>query len=337
MNLQNKYLLHWYQSIICLIFLMIILGGFTRLTDSGLSITEWGVVSGIIPPLNQHDWDALFAKYQEIPEFKLINFAMNIADFKQIFWLEYLHRILGRILGIITISGFMVFVTSKVFTSLQKKRISIMTLLIPIQGVIGWFMVKSGLSDNVDVSHYMLALHLTTAFLFLFILAWFYYDETHDNLVINSKIEYLLLLRLIIVLSFIQIIYGGLVAGLNAGLIYNEFPLMGGSYFPSEIFATSQLVLDLVENPAIVQFIHRNIAFALSGLIIYLGCKFYKNFTIYIKKQYKLVIYLLLLQMLIGVSVLLTSVNIYLAILHQFIAAILIYRLSWFYMSVLKS
>ncbi|MBT4922238.1 MAG: COX15/CtaA family protein [Rickettsiales bacterium] len=316
---------------------MIILGGFTRLTDSGLSITEWGVVSGIIPPLSQHDWSVLFRKYQEIPEFKLINFAMSIDGFKQIFWLEYLHRILGRILGIITISGFFAFLTCKTFSGKQKKHISIITVLIPIQGVIGWFMVKSGLSDDIDVSHYMLALHLTTAFALLFILARFYYDEYHESLVIKERAGYLFFLRAIICVAFLQVVFGALVAGLNAGLIYNEFPFMGEGYLPREIYDNNLLSPSLVENPAIVQFIHRNIAFILSGLIILFGYKFYKTFNIYIKKQYKLVIYLLLLQMLIGVLVLLTSVNIYLAILHQFIAAIFIYRLSWLYMSVLKN
>ncbi len=173
---------------------MIVLGGFTRLTGSGLSITEWNVISGILPPLNHNDWLVLFAKYQEIPEFKQVNFSMDVNEFKQIFWLEYLHRILGRVIGLVTIFGFLAFVFNKNFSIAQKLRIVFVTIFIPIQGLIGWLMVKSGLTDNIDVSHYMLALHLTMAFLLLFILSRFYFFEQNPDLsrtFVTHKVKFL--------------------------------------------------------------------------------------------------------------------------------------------------
>ncbi|MBL6785588.1 MAG: COX15/CtaA family protein [Rickettsiales bacterium] len=315
---------------------MIILGGFTRLTGSGLSITEWNVFTGILPPLNHADWQILFAKYQLIPEFKIVNFDMNVEDFKRIFWLEYLHRILGRIIGLVTIFGFIFFIRDKNISVSMKKKIAFITFFIPVQGLIGWYMVKSGLKDNVDVSHFMLAFHLTMAFILLFLLARFYHDAKFPNTKLVTK-NYSKFVKFIIVIAFIQVVFGAFVAGLKAGLIYNEFPMMGDGFLPLEIYDHRFFSFAYINNPAIVQFIHRITAYLLSILIIILGVKFYKEFDLKIKKQYKLVIYTLLLQIIVGITVLLTSLNIYLAVIHQLIAAILIYILSWFYISILRT
>jgi cytochrome c oxidase assembly protein subunit 15 len=315
---------------------MIILGGFTRLTGSGLSITEWNVISGILPPLSHADWLGLFAKYQEIPEFKEVNFSMDVYEFKQIFWLEYLHRILGRVIGLVTIFGFLAFVFNKNFSLAQKLRIIFVTIFIPIQGLVGWLMVKSGLTDNVDVSHYMLALHLTMAFLLLFILARFYFLEKNPELNKTFVTNPVKLLRFFIFVLFVQVVYGAFVAGLKAGLIYNQFPNMGYGLVPDEFYDNAFLSLASFDNPAIVQFIHRNLAYLLTLLFAIFGFKFYQKLNSYQQKQYKLVFLIILVQIVIGVSVLLSLLNMYLAVLHQFVAAILVYRISWFYMSLLE-
>jgi cytochrome c oxidase assembly protein subunit 15 len=315
---------------------MIILGGFTRLTGSGLSITEWNVISGILPPLSHEDWLSLFSKYQEIPEFKKINFSMDVFEFKQIFWLEYLHRILGRVIGLITILGFFAFVFKKNFSLRQKLRIIFVTIFIPVQGLVGWLMVKSGLTHNVDVSHYLLALHLTMAFLLLFILARFYFFEQNADLPKTFVTNFVKLLRFIISILFLQVIYGAFVAGLKAGLIYNQFPNMGSGLVPDEFYDNAFLSLASFDNPAIVQFIHRNLAYFLILLFTIFGFKFYQKLNSYQQTQYKLVFLIILVQIVIGVSVLLSFLNMYLAVLHQFVAAILVYKISWFYMSLLK-
>ncbi len=315
---------------------MIILGGFTRLTGSGLSITEWNVISGILPPLSHEDWLSLFSKYQEIPEFKKINFSMDVFEFKQIFWLEYLHIILGRVIGLITILGFFAFVFKKNFSLRQKLRIIFVTIFIPVQGLVGWLMVKSGLTHNVDVSHYLLALHLTMAFLLLFILARFYFFEQNADLPKTFVTNFVKLLRFIISILFLQVIYGAFVAGLKAGLIYNQFPNMGSGLVPDEFYDNAFLSLASFDNPAIVQFIHRNLAYFLILLFTIFGFKFYQKLNSYQQTQYKLVFLIILVQIVIGVSVLLSFLNMYLAVLHQFVAAILVYKISWFYMSLLK-
>jgi len=315
---------------------MIVLGGFTRLTGSGLSITEWNVISGILPPLSHKDWLVLFAKYQEIPEFKEVNFSMDVYEFKQIFWLEYLHRILGRVIGLVTIFGFLAFVFNKNLLVMQKLRIIFITIFIPIQGLIGWLMVKSGLTDNIDVSHYMLALHLTMAFLLLYILARFYFFEQNPELSKTFVTHPVKFLRFLIFVLFFQVVYGAFVAGLKAGLVYNQFPNMGYGFVPDEFYANAFFSLASFDNPVIVQFIHRNLAYLLTLLFTIFGFKFYKNLNSYQQKQYKLVFFIILVQIVIGASVLLSFLNMYLAVLHQFVAAILVYRISWFYMSLLE-
>ena len=213
-----------------IISIMIVVGGLTRLTDSGLSITEWQLFSGLFPPLNQNDWILYFNLYKEIPEFKLQNFNMTLQEFKVIFWWEWAHRFLGRVIGL----GFLI---PLIYFSFKIKVSKILDLyfiffLICFQGFIGWYMVSSGLVDRVDVSHFRLSIHLLIAFLILSLIFWNYLKYQNYKQVlggINSIIPFIFL-----VLILIQIVIGAFVSGMDAGKIYNSWPLMGNTYFPND-------------------------------------------------------------------------------------------------------
>ena len=317
----NKYILFWYKSIILLIFFIIIIGGLTRLTDSGLSITEWNVFTGLLPPLTNQGWLELFSKYQKIPEFIIENPDMNIQGFKNIFWLEYIHRIIARLIGIVAIVGLLYFSFNKNITKSSLSKIFITTILIPIQGLIGWYMVKSGLSDRIDVSHFMLAFHLCSAFFILFLVSFFFYQEKYKIRKFNfSKNSFAFLI--IILMSFIQVAFGGFVAGLKAGLIYNQFPLMGNNFIPLEIYNLHNFN-SFFSDSAAIQFLHRIFAYLVFTIILIypLFFKLEKN----IMKIYKVLIFLIVLQFIMGIFTLLTMVNYFLAISHQLLAAIIIY------------
>ena len=221
----------WLISMFWIISIMIIVGGLTRLTDSGLSITEWQLFSGFFPPLNQNDWVVYFNLYKEIPEYKLQNFNMTLQEFKIIFWWEWGHRFLGRLIGI-------VFLIPLIYFSFKIKLLKLINfylifILICFQGFIGWYMVSSGLIDRVDVSHFRLSAHLIIAFLILSLIFWNYL-EIKENHIISTPIKNIIPF-LFLALIFAQIIIGAFVSGMDAGKIYNSWPFMGNNYFPDDI------------------------------------------------------------------------------------------------------
>ena len=219
----------WLASMFWIISLMIVVGGLTRLTDSGLSITRWELFSGFLPPLSNDSWVNYFNLYKEIPEFKLQNYSMTLNEFKVIFWWEWIHRFLGRLIGITFLVPLLFFTVKLGF----KKLINFYFIffLICFQGFIGWYMVSSGLVDRVDVSHFRLSIHLVIAFLILSLILWSFLNLTinynNNNLIFYSVFIFLILI-------FFQITIGAFVSGMDAGKIYNSWPLMGSTYFPND-------------------------------------------------------------------------------------------------------
>ena len=324
--LKNKkyhiFFLTWLAGMIALVGLIIVVGGLTRLTESGLSITKWELFSGILPPLNPAEWSKYFLLYKEIPQFILLNSSMSLDEFKIIFLWEYYHRLLGRIIGLFFIIPFLFLIFKKKLNRSLITKLSFIFILILFQGAIGWYMVVSGLTNNVSVSHYRLAFHLSTAFIIFSSLVWlfinYYSNEKKKFFQLNSDF---LLIKILIFLIFIQIIIGALVSGLDAGKIYQTWPLMNGNYFPDDYSFNDLINLN---NPSFVQFVHRNIAYLIFFLAVYLGILIYKRKVKRLYASFLFFFLIILLQVFLGVSVLFSNLNIFFASSHQISSIFLI-------------
>ena len=319
-NVINKYISYWLLIVFITVSIMIVVGGLTRLTDSGLSITEWQLFSGIIPPLNSNQWNDYFDLYKKIPEFKLQNYTMSLAEFKVIFWWEFIHRFLGRLIGIL-------FLIPLIFITLKKgfyKTINFyfIFVLICLQGFIGWYMVSSGLVDRVDVSHYRLALHLVLAFIILSLIFWNYLNFTNIKK-IDYKINNFLPIFFIL-LIFLQITIGAFVSGMDAGKIYNTWPLMGSSIFPDDNQMHNLFSIAAFDDPSLVQFLHRNLAYVILLFYLYICLKLYLLKVLKYFKILKLIGLLLILQIVLGIFTLLSGAQMYLASMHQISSIFLI-------------
>ncbi len=334
-KISNMYLI-WLTLSLSLIIIMILVGGLTRLTNSGLSITEWELFKGILPPLNEEDWNRYFSLYKKIPQFEMVNPNMNLSEFKIIFFWEYFHRILGRIIGLFFIIPLLYFHLSK---KIDQKFITfgyIIFSLIVLQGIIGWYMVKSGLVNDVTVSHYRLSLHLTLALIISSLLFWMIINIRFNNLKSFFKFTKLSTpVAILILLIFFQIIIGAFVSGLDAGKIYQTWPLMGYSYFPDDIIIKNFLNLLNFESHSLVQFYHRNLAYLISCYIIILSIIiFIKNLKA-LFKPLKILIFFFTLQFFLGIFTLVSGLNIYLALLHQINSLLLIFStINLYYFSI---
>lgn len=254
----------WLYGVATLVFALIVVGGATRLTDSGLSITEWRPIVGIIPPLTEADWQEALEKYRQIPEYKLVNRGMSLDAFKFIFWWEWAHRFLARMVGFAFAIPFVYFAIRRRLTAGLMWKLAGLFALGGLQGAIGWFMVSSGLVDRVDVSHYRLALHLTVAFLILALLlwtAWSLLPQADERTRRPSAPRHRRVAGLLLALIFLQVVLGALVAGLKAGLTHNTWPLMDGQLIPAGLWVMSPWYLNLFENVTTVQFNHRMVAY----------------------------------------------------------------------------
>ena len=309
----TKFIRLWLVSIFLLIVLIIVVGGLTRLTDSGLSITEWELFKGILPPLNSDKWNFYFNEYKKIPEYKEINFSMTLNEFKVIFYWEYVHRLIARLIGLFSIIP-LIFIYFKFKNKLIKNyKYFLIFGLVCFQGFLGWFMVKSGLVENTDVSHYRLALHLSVALIILLLTFWFILENF--NVVkfvnkINNKF-----LTLFFILIVIQIIFGAFLAGLNGGLLFNSWPDMNGKFFPDDALYEDLYNVNSLNNPSVVQFYHRLIGYFLVFFLVILNY-FYYNLKIEAKSIYIFNI-AIIFQIILGILTLLTGVKIFYASLHQ--------------------
>ena len=321
----NRLFLYWLSISLILVFFIIIVGGLTRLTNSGLSITEWELLKGIFPPFSKSSWEIYFDQYKKIPQYKLLNFNMSLEEFKVIFYWEYFHRILARTIGLFFLIPLIYFYISKKIKKNYLKISYFIFLLIILQGIIGWFMVKSGLVNDITVSHYRLSLHLSTAFLIIASIYWLILNITFKNEKVFFKFSFQNIpFIFLILIIFIQIILGAFVSGLDAGKIYQTWPLMGKTYFPNDLnFLNYQNLIEF-NNHSLVQFYHRNMAYLIILYILFLSIFIYKKKILNLYKPLKFLLFFLFLQAILGIFTLLSGLNIYLASAHQITSVFLV-------------
>ncbi|MBM3510282.1 MAG: heme A synthase [Alphaproteobacteria bacterium] len=313
----------WLLGCAGLVFVMVVLGGLTRLTHSGLSIVEWKLVSGILPPLSEAAWQASFEAYQRFPEYRQLNRGMTLADYKDIYWLEYLHRLLGRAIGLVYVVPLVYFAVTATLGRALLTKLGLLLVLGGAQGVLGWLMVASGLVDRPDVSHYRLAAHLGLAVVIFGALLWVALDlrATPSR---RSRATLPLcegegrergLAGLALALVFVTIVSGALVAGLDAGLVYNTFPLIEGEWLPAGLLAEAPWYLNFVENRMTIQFQHRWLALATAALVCFLWWRGRAGDRA--GRWRDIALGLALLQVGLGIATLVLAVPIGLGVLHQ--------------------
>ncbi|MEW7280774.1 COX15/CtaA family protein [Aquimarina sp. 2201CG1-2-11] len=326
MKKDNKKVIYWLLTGCILIFIMVIVGGITRLTHSGLSISNYKLISGTIPPTNEAEWTAAFDLYKQYPEYQKINHQFTLQDFKDIYFWEWLHRVIGRFIGVVFILPFIYFLIRKQLSKPTIKKSLVLMFLGGFQGFLGWFMVKSGLIDRPDVSHYRLAMHLTAAFITFAYTFWVALDLIYPK---KKKIDpkFRNLIRWGLGLLLLQIVYGAFVAGLDAGFLHNHWPLMndGQLIHESVYIEQSPMIRNFIEGKSGVQFVHRYLAYFVVGIILliwYRGKKIQKDNIQH--TSLNIILALVFLQFLLGIFTLLFRVPITLGILHQIVAFILL-------------
>jgi len=323
---DKKWLRAWFISGAVLVMLILIVGGITRLTGSGLSMTDWKPILGAIPPLNEAQWNDAFEQYKQFPEYQQINKGMDLSEFKFIFFWEYLHRMLGRMIGIVFLLPFIYFVAKKKLNAKWMKRSIWLLILGGSQGLMGWYMVQSGLVDVPYVNPYRLTAHLLLAFTIFGFCVWYAADLTKFKRELEPrKSELSKWLKIFFGILIVQIAWGALVAGLDAGHVYNTFPKMYQYWIPPEVIALEPWYQNFTENSSMVQFIHRALATLLGLMAIGYWIRL---FTVQSSKSAKLwggaIFALVLVQYVLGVFTLITHVQITLGVLHQFVALLLV-------------
>lgn len=306
----------WLWSVAGLIFAMVLIGGATRLTDSGLSITEWQLLMGVVPPLNEAGWNAAFEKYKAIPEYRIVNQGMSLAAFKFIYWWEWIHRFLGRFIGLAVFVPLALLWATQRLEGRTARSMILLLALGGAQGALGWYMVKSGLADRTDVSQYRLAAHLTLAAAIYATVVWIALGIGTPGRRIDSREAGAALG--IVLLILVQISLGGLVAGLDAGLSHNTFPLMDGKLVPDGLMVMTPLWRNLFENALTVQFVHRAMAYAV-GLAVFLHALGLTHSRCDGGREISgwVLFGIVLVQMGLGIATLLLSVPLPLALFHQ--------------------
>lgn len=326
--MKNKSVIIWLLSGCLLLFIMVTVGGITRLTNSGLSMTDWHLVTDTFPPLTEEKWNEAYTEYQKFPEYQKINQYNNftIDDYKYIYFWEWFHRFIGRIIGLVFIIPFIYFLIKKRLSPQTIKECLVLLGMGALQGFFGWYMVKSGLIDRPDVSHFRLSLHLTTAFITFAMTLWvalnlIYPTRKLANLPLQKMV------RIILVFLLIQIVYGGFVAGLDAGKIHNTWPMMSdGMWIHESVWIEqSSLLRNFIDGKSGVQFVHRTLAYIVVGLIVFLFIKS-KNQLINVQQKRGItgMIYMVGIQFLLGVFTLVYGVPLWLGLAHQLGAFILL-------------
>ncbi len=315
----------WLLVCCAVIFAMIVLGGVTRLTGSGLSMVQWQPIMGVLPPLNQEDWEHTFSLYQQFPEYKIKNLHMTLEEFKGIFWLEYAHRLLGRLIGVIFLVPFLFFLLRGMLSAALVPKLLAMFILGGLQGLMGWYMVKSGLVDDPRVSQYRLTAHLGLAVIIYGYLLWTALDlllgrrgrpraDFQDDPAGNP----LRFSTLITGLVFLTILSGGFVAGTRAGFTFNTFPLMAGQLYPEGMYVMQPWWKNWFENIATIQFNHRVLATLLFLLIpLFWWSSIRRTVSGELRMALHLLVVALMVQIVLGITTLLYAVPVPLAAAHQ--------------------
>lgn len=316
---KNKYVIYWLLTGCVLIFIMVVVGGITRLTHSGLSISDYKLISGTLPPMNQQEWEEAFELYQQYPEYQKLNYHFTLEDFKSIYFWEWLHRVIGRFIGIVFIVPFLFFLVAKKLDGPTIRKSLVLLFLGGFQGFLGWYMVKSGLVDRPDVSHYRLAAHLTTAFLTFAYSLWVALDLMYPR---TKEVQKSIrnLIRVALVVLIIQIIWGAFVAGLDAGFLHNHWPLMSdGKLIHETVYIEQQpFIKNLYEGKSGVQFVHRYLAYLVVAFVLAIWYKTKKvKMTSPQQKGIQMLLILVFAQFLLGVLTLIMAVPLWLGVLHQ--------------------
>jgi cytochrome c oxidase assembly protein subunit 15 len=313
----------WLLTGCAMIACMVAIGGITRLTESGLSITEWKPVSGALPPMSEAAWQVEFEKYQRIPEYRLLNQGMDLAGFKRIFFWEWLHRNWGRLMGLVFAVPFLVFWRRGLLKGWLMRRTWWVLLGGAIVAGLGWFMVVSGLEKNTDVSHYRLAIHLCAAFSLFALVLWTVFDLQRERRALagdgTSAAKWS---RWLLLLLAVQIVYGAFTAGLDAGRIANTWPLMNGHFLSEQALSYTGTAMDLVDHKEGVQFIHRNLAWLVAIAFIAFAYRERKNIALHGADRWLFAA--VILQFTLGILTLIYQVPIVLGVLHQFGAVLLL-------------
>jgi len=326
MKKDNKKGIYWLLTGCLLIFVMVVVGGITRLTHSGLSISNYKLISGVIPPMNEIEWQDAFDLYKQYPEYQKLNNHFNLQDFKDIYFWEWLHRVIGRFIGLVFLIPFLYFLFSKQLTKATVRKSIVLLALGAFQGFMGWYMVKSGLVDNPDVSHYRLAAHLTTAFVTFAYTFWVALDLMFPNRkVIN--VDFRNFIRSALAILILQIIYGAFVAGLDAGFIHNHWPMMSEGKFMHETVFIEQhpWYKNFIEGKSGVQFVHRMLAYLVVIFIVAIWYKSKKlNPTTTQSKGILALLIMVGIQFILGVLTILLQVPVWLGVAHQVGAFVLL-------------
>ena len=333
MKNQDKPVVFWLLTGCVLVFVRVVVGGITRLTNSGLSMTDWHLVTDTFPPLTEEKWNDAFEAYKQFPEYQKINIHndFGLDDYKYIYFWEWFHRFIGRIIGIVFLIPFIYFLIKKRLSRATINKCLILLAMGALQGFFGWFMVKSGLVDNPDVSHFRLSLHLTFAFVTFAYTVWVALDLIYPERK-TPVFELRKIARWAYVFLLVQIIYGGFVAGLNAGLIHNTWPLMSdGQLIHDSVFIEYESVLlNFVEGKSGVQFVHRTMAYAVVGLILAL---FFKSRKMELAANQKTginyAVVLVFVQFALGVFTLIYRVPLWLGLAHQVVAFFLLTAMTY--------
>jgi len=313
----------WLMVLFAMVALMIVVGGLTRLTDSGLSITEWALVKGALPPMNDSAWAVMFEKYKNTPEYTLINTGMTLEEFKRIFWWEWGHRQLGRFVGLVWAVGFIFFAVTKRIPKGWAPRLLFIGFLGGLQGAVGWWMVSSGLTGRmIDVASYRLAIHLGLAFIILCSIAWYIWllRRKEAELLQSRRQADTVLSRLgktLLVLAFAQVLLGALVAGIDAGRGYIDWPMMNGEFLPSESFDYTPFWTNFFENPALVQFNHRMLGYIVFIVSVLVWFKSRASALRSVKQAFDWVLVAIFGQIVLGIGTVLYAAPWHIAIVHQ--------------------
>jgi cytochrome c oxidase assembly protein subunit 15 len=319
MKKEHKPVIIWLGLICLMVFLMVIVGGVTRLTHSGLSMVEWRPLIGIIPPFGEAQWMEVFNKYKQFPEYQKINIGMTLSEFKGIFYWEYGHRVLGRLVGMVFFFPWVIFLIQKRIERKLNLKLLLLFILGGSQGLLGWYMVKSGLVNDPNVSHYRLASHLGLAFIICGYGFWIMMDLMNPNQIKNEAAKSMRIWALVITaLTSVQIVYGAFVAGLKAGFMYNTFPKMNGEWIPSVAFDLSPFILNFLENHAMVQFMHRVVAWLLLfSVLAFFFVARTKNLSVRQARSILFMMLMVIIQFALGVWTLLATVPVSLGATHQ--------------------
>ena len=335
---ENFQISLWLVSLMSIILLMIIVGGLTRLTESGLSMVDWRLFMGTIPPLSHGDWLKVFEDYKQYPEYQIKNINMTLSEFKYIFWWEYGHRVLGRFIGILFIIPFIYFALKKYFSNEELYSYSFLLFLGGAQGIIGWWMVKSGLDVNPYVSHLRLAVHLIIAQIILSLIAYLFLKRLDIGIYKNNFSSHKTFFIFFNIIIFFTVIYGAFMAGLDAGKSFNTWPKMGDNYIPENLIFIEDRLFGFFDNSVFIHFFHRALAYLSFLTILYMCFKHFKGIeNKYQKIHFLIVLFLVLIQLFIGVFVVLSNVQVSLGSIHQIIGTLLFVSATCYSLQILKN